>query len=203
MVKISTQVIWQLRIKTGFGLMACKKALQESGGDIAKARELLQKWDWAAPVCVMRDRSLEVEGLVGSYIHTGSRLGVLVEVHCETDFAARSEVFQTLVHNIAMQVAACPNVEYVQVNDIPAVVSAKEKEIEMGRHDLADKPDDVKETIVRGRLEKRLKELCLIEQPYIRNQSISVEELIEQARLELGENIRVRRFTRYVLGEGY
>ena len=107
-----------------------------------------------------------------------------------------------MVRNIAMQVAACPNVEYVKVEDIPAEISQKEKDIEMGRDDLAGKPDNIKEKIVVGRIEKRLKELSLMDQPYIRDQSISVEELVKQTVALLGENIQVRRFTRYVLGEG-
>jgi elongation factor Ts len=139
---------------------------------------------------------------VGSYIHTGGRVGVLVEVNCETDFVARREEFQDLVRNIAMQVAACPNVEYVKVEDIPAEMAQREKDIEMGRDDLAGKPDNIKEKIVVGRIEKRLKELSLMDQPYIRDQSISVEELVKQTIALLGENIQVRRFTRYVLGEG-
>jgi elongation factor Ts len=127
---------------------------------------------------------------------------VLVEVNCETDFVARREEFQGLARNIAMQIAACPNVEYVKVEDIPAEVAQKEKEIEMGRDDLAGKPENIKEKIVQGRIDKRLKELTLMDQPYIRDQSISVEELVKQTIAQLGENIQVRRFTRYVLGEG-
>ena len=139
---------------------------------------------------------------MGSYIHTGGRVGVLVEVNCETDFVARREEFQGLVKDIAMQIAACPNVEYVSVDDIPADVAQKEKDIEMGRDDLAKKPDNIKEKIVQGRIEKRLKELSLMDQPYIRDQSKSVEELVKETVALLGENIQVRRFTRYVLGEG-
>jgi elongation factor Ts len=127
---------------------------------------------------------------------------VLVEVNCETDFVARREEFQTLARNIAMQIAACPNVEYVKVENIPAEIAQKEKDIEMGRDDLSGKPDNIKEKIVQGRIDKRLKELCLMDQPYIRDQSITVEELVKQTISQLGENIQVRRFTRYVLGEG-
>ena len=141
-------------------------------------------------------------GLVGSYIHTGGRVGVLVEVNCETDSVAGREEFQTLVRNIAMQIAACPNVEYVKVDDIPADIVQKEKDIEMGRDDLGNKPQNVKEKIVQGRIEKRLKEMTLMDQPYIRDQSISVEELVKQATSQLGGNIQVRRFVRFVLGEG-
>jgi elongation factor Ts len=202
MKEISAKLVQELRAKTGVGLMKCKKALQESDGDIAQAIERLRQRGELLAAAGGNSEKEPAEGLIASYIHTGSRVGVLLEVNCETDFVARNEVFQALVRNISMQIAACPNVEYVQVSDIPAEISEKEKEIEMGRDDLADKPESVKEKIVQGRIEKRLKELCLMEQAYIRDQSISVEELVKQAIAQLGENIRVRRFVRYVLGEG-
>ncbi|MGB6301045.1 MAG: translation elongation factor Ts, partial [Rivularia sp. (in: cyanobacteria)] len=141
-------------------------------------------------------------GVVDSYIHTGGRVGVLVEVKCASDKAAGNEEVQTLARNVAMQVAACPNVEYVNVNEIPAEISAKEKEIEMGRDDLAKKPDNIKEKIVQGRIDKRLKEMTLLDQPYIRDQSTSIEELVKQTGSKVGEEISISRFTRYILGEG-
>jgi len=200
MAEISAKLVKELRDKTGAGMMDCKKALTQNDGDITKATEWLrQKGITSAEKKAGR---VAAEGLVGSYIHTGGRVGVLVEVNCETDFVARREEFQDLVRNIAMQVAACPNVEYVKVEDIPPQLAQKEKDIEMGRDDLAGKPDNIKEKIVQGRIEKRLKELSLMDQPYIRDQSISVEELVKQTIALLGENIQVRRFTRYVLGEG-
>lgn len=200
MAEISAQVVKDLRERTGAGMMDCKKALKETDGDMTKAMEWLrQKGITSADKKAGR---VAAEGLVGSYIHTGGRVGVLVEVNCETDFVARREEFQTLVRNIAMQVAACPNVEYVKVDDIPAPIVQKEKDIEMGRDDLANKPDNIKEKIVQGRIEKRLKEMTLMDQPYIRDQSISVEELVKQGVAALGENIQVRRFVRFVLGEG-
>lgn len=202
MKEISAKLVQELRAKTGVGLMKCKKALQESDGDIAQAIERLRQKGELLAAAAGNSEKEPAEGLIASYIHTGSRVGVLLEVNCDTDFVARNEVFQALVRNISLQIAACPNVEYVQVSDIPAEISEKEKEIEMGRDDLADKPESVKEKIVQGRIEKRLKELCLMEQAYIRDQSISVEELVKQAIAQLGENIRVRRFVRYVLGEG-
>jgi elongation factor Ts len=127
---------------------------------------------------------------------------VLVEVNCETDFVARREDFQALVRNIAMQIAACPNVEYVKVEDIPAEIVEREKAIEMGKDDLGNKPENIKEKIVQGRIEKRLKELSLMDQPFIRDQNISVEELVKQTIAQIGENVQVRRFVRFVLGEG-
>lgn len=200
MSEISAKLVKELREKTGAGMMDCKKALTENDGDLTKAIEWLrQKGITSAEKKAGR---IAAEGLVSSYIHTGGRIGVLVEVNCETDFVARREEFSDLVRNIAMQIAACPNVEYVNVGEIPAGITAREKEIEMGRDDLGNKPDNIKEKIVQGRIEKRLKELSLLDQPYIRDQSITVEELIKQAIAQLGENIQVRRFVRFILGEG-
>jgi elongation factor Ts len=141
------------------------------------------------------------QGVIDSYIHTGGRVGVLVELKSQNAVAGRQE-FQTLARNLAMQVAACPNVEYVNVEDIPPEVAQREKDVEMGRDDLANKPQNIKEKIVQGRIEKRLKELTLLDQPYIRDQSITVEELIKQTGSQLGESISVARFVRYILGEG-
>jgi len=200
MAEISAKTVKALRAKTGAGMMDCKKALQESGGDVTKAMEWLrQKGITSAEKKAGR---VAAEGLVGSYIHTGGRIGVLVEVNCETDFVARREEFQTLVRDVAMQVAACSNVEYIKVDDIPQTIISKEKEIEMGREDLASKPENIRARIVEGRIQKRLKELSLLDQPFIRDQSITVEELIKQTVAQLGENIQVRRFARFVLGEG-
>ncbi|NEP02670.1 MAG: translation elongation factor Ts [Symploca sp. SIO2E9] len=200
MAEISAKLVKELREKTGAGMMDCKKALQENKGDVTKATEWLrQKGITSAEKKAGR---LAAEGIVDSYIHTGGRVGVLVEINCETDFVARREEFKTLARNIAMQIAACPNVEYVKVDDIPKEFSAKEKEIEMGRDDLGKKPAQIKEKIVQGRIDKRLKEMSLMDQPYIKDQSISVEELVKQTVAQLGENIQVRRFSRFTLGEG-
>lgn len=200
MATISAKVVKELREKTGAGMMDCKKALSENEGDMTKAIEWLrQKGTISAD---KKQGRVAAEGLVESYIHTGGRIGVLVEVNCETDFVARREEFQELVKNIAMQIAACPNVEFVRTSDIPESTVAKEKEIEMGRDDLEGKPDNIKEKIVTGRIDKRLNEIALLPQPYIRDQSITVEELVKQSIAQLGENIQVRRFVRFVLGEG-
>jgi elongation factor Ts len=200
MADISAQTVKELREKTGAGMMDCKKALTENGGDLNKATEWLRQKGLAS--AGKKEGRVAAEGLVGQYIHTGGRVGVLVEVNCETDFVARGETFQTLVRNVAMQIAACPNVEYVKVSDIPSEIAEKEKAIEMGRDDLAGKPDNIKEKIVQGRIDKRLKELTLMDQPYIRDQNITVEELVKQTIAQTGENIQVRRFVRFVLGEG-
>lgn len=199
MTEVSVKVVKDLRQKTGAGMMDCKKALAETKGDVVQAIAWLRQKNIAS--CVMQTR-VAVEGLIGSYIHTAGKVGVLVEVNCETDFVARTQEFQTLVRNIAMQIAACPNVEYVKVADIPAEIVHKEKQIEIRRDDLANKPEEIKEKIVQGRVDKRLKEISLMDQPYIRDQSITVEQLVKQAIAQLGENIQIRRFVRFVLGEG-
>ncbi|MDJ0659603.1 MAG: translation elongation factor Ts [Crocosphaera sp.] len=200
MAEISAKLVKELREKTGAGMMDCKKALKENEGDTEKAIEWLrQKGITSAEKKSGRQTA---EGLVHSYIHTGGRIGVLVEVNCETDFVARRDEFKELVQNVAMQIAACPNVEYVAQSEIPEAIIAKEKEIEMGRDDLGNKPDNIKEKIVQGRIEKRQKELSLLDQPFIKDPNITVEELLKQTIAQLGENIQVRRFTRFVLGEG-
>lgn len=200
MAEIPAKDVKELRDRTGAGMMDCKKALQETSGDKEKAIEWLRQKGLAS--AGKKAGRVAAEGLVDSYIHTGGRIGVLVEVNCETDFVARNEAFVSLVRSVAMQVAACPNVEYVKVSDIPAEIAEKEKAVEMGKDDLAGKPENIKEKIVQGRIEKRLKEMSLMDQPYIRDQSMTVEELVKQAVAQLGENIQVRRFVRYVLGEG-
>lgn len=200
MTKITAQALKELRQKTGAGMMDCNKALKETNGNMTEAVAWLRQKNIGVRTCTPPYRV--TEGLIGSYIHTAGKVGVLVEVNCQTDFVARTQEFQTLVHNIAMQIAACQNVEYVKVADIPAEIVHKEKEVEIGRDDLINKAEQVKEKIVQGRIDKRLKELCLLDQPYIRDQSITVEQLIKQAIAQLGENIQVRRFVRFVLGEG-
>ncbi len=200
MADISAQLVRELRDKTGAGMMDCKKALVETQGEMEKAIEWLRQKGMAS--ADKKASRTAAEGLVHSYIHFGGRIGVLVEVNCETDFVARGDRFKDLVNDVAMQIAACPNVEYVKVEDIPAEIAQREKEIEMGRDDLGNKPENIKEKIVQGRIEKRLKELALVEQPYIKDQNLTVAELVKQAVSELGENIQVRRFIRFNLGEG-
>lgn len=141
-------------------------------------------------------------GVIDGYIHTGGRVGVLVSIGVDTETAAKNEEVQSLAKNTAMQVAACPNVEYVSVDKIPDQVVQKEKEIEMGKEDLGNKPDNIKEKIVQGRIDKRLKEMTLLDQPYIRDQNISVAELIKQVESKVSEPIKVHHFVRYILGEG-
>jgi elongation factor Ts len=200
MAEISAKTVKELRDKTGAGMMDCKKALKENEGDQEKAAEWLRKKNMISSGKL--ENKVAAEGLVDSYIHTGGRIGVLVEVNCQTDFVARNEGFKELVRNIAMQIAACPQVEYVKVEDIPADFIEKEKAIEMGREDLASKPENIREKIVQGRIEKRLKEISLMDQPFIRDQNKSVGELVKEAMAQLGEKVEVRRFVKFVLGEG-
>jgi len=200
MAAVSAQTVKQLREKTGAGMMDCKKALTASGGDLTKASEWLrQKGIASAEKKVGRTAA---EGLVSSYIHTGGRVGVLVEINCETDFVARGEEFQLLARDVAMQIAACPQVEFVSTDHIPDAVKEREKAIEMGRDDLARKPPAIREKIVAGRIGKRLKELALLDQPFIKDTSLSVEDRVKQTSGKLGEKIVVRRFARFVLGQG-
>lgn len=200
MAEISAKLVKDLRERTGAGMMDCKKALAENNGDIEKATEWLRQKGIAS--AGKKAGRVAAEGLVDAYIHTGGRIGVLVEVNCETDFVAKRDEFRELVRNIAMQIAACPNVEFISTSEISEDVVAREKAIEMGREDLDGKPEQLKEKIVDGRIKKRLEELCLLPQPFIRDQSKTVEELIKESIAKIGENIQVRRFQRFVLGEG-
>ncbi len=199
-MSIDAKLVKELREKTGAGMMDCKKALEESGGDMEKAITWLRQKGLAG--AAKKASRVAAEGVVDSYIHFGNRIGVLVEVNCETDFVARNEEFKKLVQDIAKQIAACQSVEYVSIDQIPPEVVERERAIEMGKEDLASKPENVREKIVQGRIEKRLKELSLMDQPFIKDSSITVEELVKQHIAKLGENIRVRRFARFVLGEG-
>ena len=200
MGNITAKLVKDLRDKTGAGMMDCKKALKETEGNLDKALEWLRKKVIASDE--KKSGRVAAEGSIGSYIHTGSRVGVLLELNCETDFVARGDIFQSLLKDVSMQVAACPNVEYVSIEEIPKGVVEKEKQIEMGRDDLSGKPEQIKEKIVEGRIAKRLNELVLLSQPYIKDSSLTVDDLVKQAAAKIGENIKVRRFTRYTLGEG-
>lgn len=195
---ISAALVKQLREETGAGMMDCKKALSETAGDLEKAQEYLRKKGLSA--ADKKSKRLAAEGRIGSYIHD-SRIGVLLEVNCETDFVGRSENFKELVDDLAMQVVACPQVQYVSIEDIPESMVNKEKELELQREDLQSKPEKIREKIVEGRSSKRLSELTLLEQPFIRNDSILVKDLVKQTVAALGENIKVRRFVRFTLGE--
>ena len=181
-------------------MMDCKKALQEADGDFAKAEEALKKKGLAT--AAKKSSRIATEGIVEAYIHMGGKLGIIVEVNCETDFVARRSEFQELARNIAMQIAACPQVQYINAADIPPEIAEREKKIEMEKDDLGNKPVDIKEKIVEGRIQKKLKEMVLVDQAFIRDSSMTIGELVKQNISTLGENIQIRRFERFVLGEG-
>ena len=200
MSKISAADVKKLRDLTGAGMMDCKKALQEADGDFAKAEEALKKKGLAT--AAKKSSRIATEGIVEAYIHMGGKLGIIVEVNCETDFVARRSEFQELARNIAMQIAACPQVQYINAADIPPEIAEREKKIEMEKDDLGNKPVDIKEKIVEGRIQKKLKEMVLVDQAFIRDSSMTIGELVKQNISTLGENIQIRRFERFVLGEG-
>merc|ERR1711939_836753 len=199
-VAISAKDVKVLRDKSGAGMMDCKKALAECGGDVEEAVVWLRKKGMAS--ADKKASRIAAEGAVAQYIHAGARLGVLVEVNCETDFVARGDKFKELVADIAMQVAACPDVEYVSPEDADPTMIAAEKEVQMKMEDLQSKPENIREKIVQGRLDKMVNEKALLKQDYIKDTSKSVEELIKEATAEIGEKISIRRFVKYNLGEG-
>lgn len=197
--KISAELVKQLREKTGAGMMNCKKVLQENEGNFDKAIESLRQKGLAfADKKGVRKTS---EGIIESYIHTGGKLGVLVEVNCETDFVARRPEFQQLVKDIAMQIAACPDVNYVSITDIPISIIEREKNIEANKKDLNNKSDQIKSKIVEGRIDKILRTQSLLDQLYIRDNTKTIEELIKQTIAQIGENIKITRFIRFQLGK--
>ena len=197
--KISAELVKQLREKTGAGMMNCKKVLQENEGNFDKAIESLRQKGLAfADKKGVRKTS---EGIIESYIHTGGKLGVLVEVNCETDFVARRPEFQQLVKDIAMQIAACPDVNYVSITDIPISVIEREKNIEANKKDLNNKSDQIKSKIVEGRIDKILRTQSLLDQMYIRDNTKTIEELIKQTIAQIGENIKITLFIRFQLGK--
>nr|YP_009398250.1 translation elongation factor Ts [Thaumatella adunca]ARW67436.1 translation elongation factor Ts [Thaumatella adunca] len=198
--KISTNNIKELRNKTGAGMTDCKKALEASDGKIDIAIQTLRKKGLAS--ADKKSNRLVTEGLVESYVHAGSRIGVLVELNCETDFVARQPEFRQLAKDVAMQIAACQSVQYVSQNDIPEKVILYEQNFELEKDDLLTKSIDIKNKIVQGRVEKRLQELSLLNQNFIKRHEITIEELIKQNISLWGENIKIRRFERFILGEG-
>jgi elongation factor Ts len=197
MADISAQAVKELRERTGAGFMDCKRALGETGGDIEKAVAVLRERGQAAAA---KKAGREArEGVIGSYIHTGGRIGVLIEVNCETDFVARTDQFGQLVRNLAMQVAGM-RAEYVDTDGIPADVIERKRADLLADEVVARKPEHIRAQIVEGQLKKWYKEVCLLEQPY-RDEERTVRDVVTEAIATIGENIRVRRFTRYELGE--
>jgi len=198
-MEISAGMVKSLRERTGVGMMECKSALVEAAGDVAEAEKILRKRGLAS--AAKKSGRATGEGAVGSYIHMGSKIGVLVEVNCETDFAARNEDFQALVHEIAMHVAAAAP-RFVKREDVPESLVRDEREIAKDQVLKSGKPESVAEKIVDGKIEKFFAESCLLEQPFVKDPEKTVGQLIAERVARIGENIQISRFTRYVLGEG-
>jgi len=198
-MEITAQLVNDLRQRTGAGIMDCKRALQETGGDIEKAIIYLREKGMAS--AGRKAGRIAAEGLVEAYIHQGGRIGVLLEVNCETDFVARSEDFRRFCHEMAMQVAAA-NPRWVRREEVPAEVLEQEKQIYRKQAEESGKPEKMWDKIAEGRLEKFYAETCLMEQPYIREQKVTVEQVRKELVAKTGENIQIRRFVRFELGEG-
>jgi len=195
---VSAGDVKKLREMTGAGIMDCKRALEAAGGDVAKATEELRKMGKAA---AKKKENREVrDGLVDAYIHPGNKIGVLIEVNCETDFVARTDEYRQLVRDLAMQVAAA-NPLALSREDLSPELIEKEKQIYREQARQQNKPEKIIEQIVNGRLNKFYQEVCLLEQPFIKDPDITVKDLITEKIAKLGENIQVRRFVRYALGE--
>ncbi len=198
MPEITAQLVKQLRELTGAGMMECKSALLEANGDIAQAQVVLRKRGLAT--AAKKASRATRQGLIGSYIHPGAQLGVLVEVNCESDFVARTDEFKQLVHDIAMQIAAA-DPQYIRREDVPPEVLEKEREIQRARALAEGKPEKVVDKIVEGRLAKFFEEVCLYDQPFIKDNSLTVGQLIAGKIAQVGENITVSRFARFKVGD--
>ena len=199
MAEISAKMVQELREKTGAGMMDCKKALAEAGGDFGKAEEVLRKKGLAA--AARKSSRAATEGAVASYIHMGGKIGVLVEVNCETDFVARTDGFQALVKDLAMHVAAAAP-QWVRREEVPAETVAKEVEIAKAQMRDQKKPEAILEKIAQGKVEKFYEQFCLLDQAFVKDDKKKISEVITDAVAKIGENIQVRRFARFVLGEG-
>jgi len=197
-MEISAQLVKQLREKTGAGMMECKSALVEAKGDPAEAEVILRK-KGIASAAKKATRSTK-QGVIGSYIHPGAQLGVLIEVNCESDFVARTEDFQALVHDLAMQVAAA-DPQFLRKEDVTEAALAKERDIQRARALAEGKPEKMVDKIVEGRMNKYYEEVCLMEQPFIKENTTTIADLIKSKIAKLGENISVSRFVRFKVGD--
>ncbi|MCU1326559.1 MAG: translation elongation factor Ts (EF-Ts) [Bryobacterales bacterium] len=198
MAEISAALVKQLRDRTGAGMMECKKALVEAKGDVSEAETVLRKWGIAS--AGKKATRTTKQGTIGTYIHAGAQLGVMVEINCESDFVARTDDFQELVRDIAMHIAAA-DPQFVRREDVTPQVLEKEKDIQKARALNEGKPEKVAEKIVEGRMAKFYEEVCLLEQPFVKENSISIDQLIKQKIAKLGENITVARFARFKVGD--
>ena len=197
-MEISAQLVKQLRERTGAGMMECKAALVEAKGDMAAAEVVLRKKGLQS-AAKKSSRSTK-QGVVGAYVHPGSQLGVLIEVNCESDFVARTKEFQALVHDLAMQVAAA-DPKFVRREDVTESALAQEREIQRARALQEGKPEKMVDKIVEGRMSKFYEEVCLLDQPFIKENTTSVSDLIKSTIAKLGENISVSRFVRFKVGD--
>jgi len=197
-MEITAALVKDLRERTGAGMMECKKALQEAKGDIGEAEVVLRKRGISS--AGKKAGRVTKQGLIGTYIHAGGQLGVMVEVNCESDFVARTDVFQELVHDVAMHIAAA-DPRYLRREDVPAAVLEKEKEIARARAVLEGKPEKVLDRIVEGRLSKFYEEVCLLDQPFVKEATLTIDQLVKTKVAKLGENITVSRFTRFKVGD--
>lgn len=198
-MEISASSVKELREKTGAGIMDCKRALAEAQGDFEKAASWLREKGLAA--AAKKASRVASEGIVGSYIHAGGKVGVLLEVNCETDFVAKTEGFAALVKEIAMHIAAM-SPQFVRRQEVPAELIEKEKEIYAAQAKESGKPEHVVQKMVEGKIEKFYKEVCLLEQPFVKDPDTTIEKLVIENVAKLGENISVRRFSRFKVGEG-
>lgn len=197
-MEITADSVKELRQRTGIGMMECKKALKESKGDIEKAINILRKKGYARAKDKMSRET--AEGIVGSYIHLNDKIGVLVEVNCESDFVARNREFKELVKNIAMHIAAA-DPRYISSEKIPQDVLDEEKDIIREQFKDSNKPPEIIEKIVHGKLSKFFQEVCLLNQPYIKDDKVSIKELVASYIAKFGENIMIKRFARFQLGK--
>ncbi len=193
-MEITSQQVKKLRERTGIGMMECKKALEEAGGDTDKACTILRKKGFAR--AEKKAERTTSAGLIGSYIHMNGKIGVLVEVGCESDFVARNEEFQALVKNIALHIAAA-NPKYLAPEDIPAVILDEEKDIVREQFKDSKKPAEVVEKIIQGKLGKFYEEVCLLDQPFIKDDKVTIKHMIQSHIAKFGENIRINRFSRF------
>ena len=198
MADVSAAMVKELREKTGAGMMDCKKALAETGGDFTKAEEWLRKKGITG--AAKKSGRTAAEGLVGAYVHNG-KVGVLVEVNCETDFVARNEDFQTLVRDLALHIAAL-SPQFVRREEIPVELLEREKEIERVKLREQKKPEAMIEKILTGKIEKYFETVCLVDQPFVKDDKKKVHEVVTEAIAKIGENISIRRFARFQVGEG-
>jgi elongation factor Ts len=198
MAEITAALVKQLRELTGAGMMECKKALTEAKGDLVEAEVVLRKRGIAS--AGKKSGRATRQGLVGTYIHAGGQLAVMVEINCESDFVARTEDFKELLHDVAMHIAAA-DPQYLKREDVPAEVLEKEKEIARDRARAEGKPEKILDKIIEGRLAKFFEEVCLLEQPFVKEATLTIEQLVKTKIAKLGENMSIARYVRFKVGE--